>query len=128
MRGVVSLATALALPRFLAGGAPFPHRTEIIMVTMCVIVLTLLLQGLSLAPIIRAFNFAPELGHHAEERLAHKPPLDIHFACKRDSTPLDETVKPGVRPSSHTSWLIPNVTPRARSVRYEKQARRRGPP
>ena len=45
MRGVVSLATALALPRFLAGGEPFPHRTEIILATMCVIVLTLLLQG-----------------------------------------------------------------------------------
>jgi CPA1 family monovalent cation:H+ antiporter len=41
-RGV--LATALALPRVIATGAPFPYRTEIILVAMCVIVLTLVMQ------------------------------------------------------------------------------------
>jgi len=72
MRGVVSLATALALPRVLGSGAPFPHRTEIVLITMCVIVLTLLAQGLSLAPMIRAFAFEPEKEHHEEERLARR--------------------------------------------------------
>ena len=37
---------------------------------MCVIVMTLLLQGLTLAPIIRALHFVPEQTHHTEERLA----------------------------------------------------------
>ena len=39
---------------------------------MCVIVLTLLVQGLSLSPIVRALHFAPEETHHAEERLARR--------------------------------------------------------
>ncbi|HET7457992.1 MAG TPA: Na+/H+ antiporter [Gemmatimonadaceae bacterium] len=70
MRGIVSLAGALALPRTLASGAPFPYRTEMMLVTMCVIVMTLVVQGLTLAPIIRAFRFVPEQTHHEEERLA----------------------------------------------------------
>lgn len=70
MRGVVTLATALALPRTLASGAPFPYRTEIILVAMTVIVLTLIAQGLSLAPMIRALRFEPEQTHLVEERLA----------------------------------------------------------
>jgi Na+/H+ antiporter len=72
MRGVVSLATALALPRVLADGSAFPYRTEIILITMCVIVITLVVQGLSLEPIIRAFRFEPEVEHHEEERLARR--------------------------------------------------------
>ena len=70
MRGIVSLATALALPRVLANGSPFPYRTEIILITMGVIVLTLVVQGLSLAPIIRSFDFPQEQTHLEEERLA----------------------------------------------------------
>jgi len=70
MRGVVSLATALALPLALGDGRPFPYRTEIILITMCVIVLTLFVQGLTLEPIIRLFKFEPERQHLDEERLA----------------------------------------------------------
>ncbi|MEO7360734.1 MAG: Na+/H+ antiporter [Gemmatimonadaceae bacterium] len=72
MRGIVSLATALALPTALASGAPFPYRTEIILITMIVIMMTLVVQGLSLEPIIRKFNFAPEDTHFEEEQLARR--------------------------------------------------------
>jgi monovalent cation/hydrogen antiporter len=70
MRGIVSLATALVLPRVLASGAPFPYRSEIIVVTVFVILVTLVVQGLTLAPIIRAFKFTPEQSHHLEARTA----------------------------------------------------------
>ena len=70
MRGMVSLATALALPVVLASGAPFPYRSEIIVITVCVILVTLVVQGLTLAPIIRAFRFTPEKSHHLEARVA----------------------------------------------------------
>ncbi|MDX2193320.1 MAG: Na+/H+ antiporter [Gemmatimonadales bacterium] len=70
MRGIVSLASALALPLALADGTPFPFRTEILLVTMLVILVTLVAQGLTLAPIIRAFAFPPETAHHEEERVA----------------------------------------------------------
>ncbi len=72
MRGVVSLATALALPLALSDGRPFPYRTEIILITCCVIVLTLFIQGLTLEPIIKRFKFDPENQHHEEERLARR--------------------------------------------------------
>ena len=75
MRGIVSLAAALALPLTLADGRPFPFRAEIILITMCVILLTLVVQGLTLAPIIRAFRFAPEQTHREEERIARREAL-----------------------------------------------------
>jgi CPA1 family monovalent cation:H+ antiporter len=52
MRGIVSLAAALALP-YTADGKPFPGRDEIVFITFCVIFSTLVLQGLSLIPIVR---------------------------------------------------------------------------
>jgi Na+/H+ antiporter len=55
MRGVVSLASALAIPLTLAGQA-FPHRNLILFITFVVILVTLVLQGLSLKPLIRVLN------------------------------------------------------------------------
>ena len=48
MRGVISLAMALALPKTLADGTPFPQRSDIILITFVVILITLVLQGISL--------------------------------------------------------------------------------
>ncbi|HET9031174.1 MAG TPA: Na+/H+ antiporter [Candidatus Aquilonibacter sp.] len=52
MRGIVSLAAALALPYTDALGHPLRGRAEIIFITLCVIVATLVFQGLTLGPII----------------------------------------------------------------------------
>ncbi|MBV9718544.1 MAG: Na+/H+ antiporter [Candidatus Eremiobacteraeota bacterium] len=51
MRGIVSLAIALALP-YTLGDAPFPARDVTIFFTLCVIFVTLVLQGLTLGPLI----------------------------------------------------------------------------
>jgi Na+/H+ antiporter len=48
MRGVVSLAAALAIPITLDNGAMFPQRNLILFITFIVILLTLLVQGLTL--------------------------------------------------------------------------------
>jgi len=53
LRGVVSLASALALPLTVDAGGPFPFRDEIVLVTFVVIVVTLLGQGLPLPWILR---------------------------------------------------------------------------
>ncbi|HEY0244850.1 MAG TPA: Na+/H+ antiporter [Mucilaginibacter sp.] len=53
MRGVVSLASALAVPLTLANGTSFPHRSLILFITFVVIFFTLILQGLSLPFILR---------------------------------------------------------------------------
>jgi monovalent cation/hydrogen antiporter len=53
LRGAVSLAAALALPLTIDNGDPFPQRSFIIYIAFCVIMATLVLQGLTLPAVIR---------------------------------------------------------------------------
>lgn len=53
MRGVVSLASALAIPIYISSGQHFPHRNLILFITFVVILVTLVVQGLSLPWLIR---------------------------------------------------------------------------
>ncbi|MGC4036384.1 MAG: Na+/H+ antiporter [Chitinophagaceae bacterium] len=80
MRGVVSLAAALAIPLTLESGKPFPHRNLILFVTFMVILLTLLLQGLTLPYLIRRtklFEYAPQIPEE-EARLKVRNDLAVH--------------------------------------------------
>ena len=70
MRGIVSLAAALALPVQIANGAPFPYRDLIIFLTFVVIAVTLVVQGLSLTPLIRVLKVGTDWSAHEEERRA----------------------------------------------------------
>ncbi len=72
MRGVVSLASALALPLTLADGSPFPYRSEIILITFGVILATLVFQGLALTPLVRWLRFAPDNEQAKEEAHARE--------------------------------------------------------
>jgi CPA1 family monovalent cation:H+ antiporter len=72
MRGIVTLAAALALPVTTATGAPFPFRAEIILISFAVILATLVLEGLSLTPIIRALQLKEDRGLEREEMLARE--------------------------------------------------------
>jgi len=67
MRGVVSLAAALALPLSTADGRPLPLREQIILLTFAVILVTLVLQGLSLGPLVRWLRFPEDRTLEAEE-------------------------------------------------------------
>jgi Na+/H+ antiporter len=69
MRGVISLAAALALPLQTASGIPFPERDLIIFLTFCVIFATLVVQGLSLPVLIRAFGLEDD--HIGEKEETH---------------------------------------------------------
>ncbi|MFI5323203.1 MAG: Na+/H+ antiporter [Thermodesulfobacteriota bacterium] len=53
IRGGDSLVIALALPLLTQAGAPFPGRNLIIFLTFAIILVTLVLQGFTLAPLIR---------------------------------------------------------------------------
>ena len=74
MRGVVSLAAALALPLTLPG--PAGSREAVIIVTLTVIVFTLLGQGLSLPWLIRRLGLRGDPGLRAEEANARERLLD----------------------------------------------------
>ena len=70
MRGVVSLAAAFALPLALNQGTPFPGRSYILFLTFCVILTTLVFQGLTLPILIRALGVQDDGATDEEERLA----------------------------------------------------------
>ncbi|MER5298478.1 Na+/H+ antiporter [Streptomyces lasiicapitis] len=53
MRGVASVALALAIPLKTDDGAPFPARDEIIFIAFCVIIATLVAQGLTLPWLVK---------------------------------------------------------------------------
>ena len=70
IRGVVSLAAALAVPLMLSDGSPFPGRDYILFITFCVILATLVLQGLSLPTVIRRLGVVDDGLANVEERTA----------------------------------------------------------
>jgi monovalent cation/hydrogen antiporter len=72
MRGIVSLAAALALPFTTAAGTPFPFRAEIILITFMVILITLVCQGLSLPFLIRKLNLGEDISSAHEEKHARE--------------------------------------------------------
>lgn len=59
MRGIVSLATALALPVTLTDGSAFPQRNTIIFISVVVVLITLVGQGLSLPWLVRTLKVNP---------------------------------------------------------------------
>jgi CPA1 family monovalent cation:H+ antiporter len=86
MRGVVSLAAAFALPFTLMDGRPFPGRDYILFLTFCVILVTLVLQGLTLPIVIRKLGIKDD-GLTAEEERAAR--LEANKAAMKllDSVP-----------------------------------------
>ena len=67
MRGAVSLAAALALPLL---PSPFPERNLVIFLTFCVIVATLVGQGLTLPWLVRRLGLMAGFGDDTEEARA----------------------------------------------------------
>jgi CPA1 family monovalent cation:H+ antiporter len=88
MRGVVSLAAALAL------AADFPQRDLILFLTFCVIVATLVGQGLSLPWIVRRLGVVAPDGPNTEEAVARRAAVE---AAQRRLDELEREY-PGHRP------------------------------
>jgi CPA1 family monovalent cation:H+ antiporter len=108
MRGIVSLAAALALPMTTMAGTPFPYRAEIILVTFGVILVTLVLQGLSLSPLIRALRIREDSGDEREERVARERAASAALA-RLDALALE-------------AWPLPEQIERMR-VHYGRRLR-----
>ena len=66
-RGVVPLAAALSIPLTTASGAPLPRRDLILAIATAVIVVSLIVQGLTLEPLVRRAGIArPDAARHEE--------------------------------------------------------------
>lgn len=72
LRGVVSLAAALALPLHTDAGSPFPQRDLLIFLTFAVILTTLVGQGLTLSPLVSWLGIAADSTAGQEETLARR--------------------------------------------------------
>jgi CPA1 family monovalent cation:H+ antiporter len=94
MRGVISLAAAIALPETLANGNPFPQRDLIIFLAFSVIFVTLVLQGLTLPFVVRVLGVAgasgPKNETEEEEESARREMLQSALAYLEETRKDDE--------------------------------------
>lgn len=89
MRGAVSLAAALAIPLTTKSGAPFDQRGLIIFLTFCVILGTLVVQGLTLPGLIRLLRLEDDGSAEREDAKARIRAAEAALAR------LDELVDEG---------------------------------
>jgi len=70
MRGIVTLASALALPTGGGGEPPFPYRDLLLFTAFAVVLGTLVVQGLTLRPLMSALRLEDDRTVEREVRLA----------------------------------------------------------
>jgi Na+/H+ antiporter len=88
MRGIVSLATALALP------LAFPYRDLIVLTAFCVVLGTLVIQGLTLKPLLRLLNLDDDNPVAREVRAARARALEAALArCGNDQSAIAMTIR-----------------------------------
>jgi Na+/H+ antiporter len=117
MRGVVSLAAALALPTLLADGTPFPQRNVIVFLTFCVIFVTLVLQGITLPPLVRALGLAGAAGPNCEEREARRIVTEAAVSHLEDARQRDSEESAAIYDDlvRHYRQRLASLQPRAGS-------------
>jgi CPA1 family monovalent cation:H+ antiporter len=96
MRGVVSLAAAMALPHTLPGGGIFAQRNLIVFLAFSVVVTTLVVQGLTLGPLIRALGLATGSGPRCEELEALRLAMQAALRHLEDARGRDRVEYAGV--------------------------------
>ena len=120
MRGVLSLAAAVSLPYALPDGRMFPQRSMIIYLAFCLIVATLVLQGLTLPWLIRRLGLSESGGMNGEEQEARRVLLRealVHLRRKRSKN-RDQSVMFGE--------LIANYQQRLDAMPVEREERVQG--
>jgi CPA1 family monovalent cation:H+ antiporter len=109
MRGIVSLAAALALP------AAFPFRDLIVFTAFSVVLGTLVIQGLTLAPLLRALNLQDDDPVGRELDAARERALHAGLeSLKRDRSPIADAVRQEFSAHLQSATTAPEATdPRA---------------
>jgi monovalent cation/hydrogen antiporter len=93
MRGVITLAAALALPERVGEGA-FPFRDLIVLTAFAVVIGTLVVQGLTLRPLIRALDLHDDDPVGREVDVARDRALEAALATfAEDTSPSAEAVR-----------------------------------
>ncbi|MFE9247542.1 Na+/H+ antiporter [Streptomyces sp. NPDC007088] len=87
MRGVASVALALAIPLETDDGSAFPARDEIVFIAFCVIMATLVVQGLTLPWLVRRLGVKADTD--AERRIEHDLAVRAAKAARRRLKEMD---------------------------------------
>ncbi|WP_432573172.1 Na+/H+ antiporter [Kineococcus sp. SYSU DK005] len=103
MRGVVTVATALALPLTGADG-DFPYRAEVVLTALVTVLVTLVAQGLTLAPLVRRLHVAD--------------PTDVDADVRRLRR---EATAAALRAVEDAGEDLPEAARRAASARYRSR-------
>jgi CPA1 family monovalent cation:H+ antiporter len=97
MRGVVTVATALALPAAVSGGAVFPERHTIVFVGLVTVLVTLVAQGLTLAPLVRVLKVGSDVDVNREaRRLRRRATAEALEMLRSDTEDVPERVREAV--------------------------------
>ena len=108
MRGVVTVATALALPVVVQDGSPFPHRETVILVALLVVIVTLVVQGLTLAPLVRRLGVGTDEDESADARSLGLLAAEAALQTVREAEDVSDEIRAAV------------------SAQYESRLRHRG--
>lgn len=88
MRGIVTLAAAFAVPQTLPDGSPFPYRDLILLCAFAVVFGTLVIQGLTMKPLIRSLKLSDDDPVSAEVRTGRT----LVYQALLDSIESDESL------------------------------------
>lgn len=112
MRGVVSLAAALALPLTISGGSPFPKRDLILFLTFCVILVTLVLQGFTLPILVRWLKVVDDVDIEREEMEGRLRAAEAAVARIEEITSQDDSLAE----AEMVQWLQTQYRDRIRRI------------
>jgi CPA1 family monovalent cation:H+ antiporter len=120
VRGSLALAAVLSLPTTTDAGKPFPGRDVIVLIALIVIVATLVIQGLTLRPLMRA------LGLTDREQAQHEEEYARARAAEAALERLDEVAREHELTETSRNWLEGEYA--FRRDRYSARAENGGDP
>ncbi len=119
MRGTVTLAAALSIPLTFPDGSPLRYRDLVIFLAFGVIVATLLVQGTTMAWLIRKLGLQEDGTHQTEDRLARVSAVRAGLAVLRTM----ETESPTVAKSAALSHVLAEYEARLSELAAEGESR-----
>lgn len=103
-RGVVPLAAALSIPLLRDDGTPLPYRDLVLVLTIAVIVLTLIVQGFTLAPLVERTGIALTARHINQENADTRIQLARAALAYLDDIRDSETVSDAAITALRHTW------------------------
>jgi CPA1 family monovalent cation:H+ antiporter len=124
MRGVVTVATAVALPTVVATGEPLPARDEVVTVALVAVLVTLVVQGLTLTPLTKYLHVGSDVDETAEVSALRIRATTAGLAqIRQEEASLDEDVRRAAI-AQYEGYLSAQETIASARARDDEDARR----